>query len=162
LGGLKDANAEMPTGLPSGKVESACVVRLAKRDAWNTGAERRIDGAAGFRESKDRVGTRMQSQRELLTQSGVPEAPAALLGVLHDMAFDPFSSVGSSVRLARAGMSGQAIRNLAQESYLYGGFLADEGIRSLGDLRFDDMPKVLHATGVKKQETKSNIQDSSQ
>ena len=115
--------------------------KLLPADSWLNGELLGGLNLPAYRESKDRVGTRMQSQRELLTQSGVPEAPAALLGVLHDMAFDPFSSVGSSVRLARAGMSGQAIRNLAQESYLYGGFLGDEGIRSLGDLRFDDMPK---------------------
>ena len=83
----------------------------------------------------------MQPQRDLLRQSGVPEVPAAAMSLLHDIAFDPFSSVGASVKAARAGQQAQAIRTLAEEAYLQGGFMANEGIQSLGDLRFDDMPR---------------------
>ena len=128
---------------PEARERTAKTIDKASRaeDYWLNGELLGGLNLPAFRENMDRAGTRMQSQRELLTQSGVPEVPAALLGMLHDIAFDPFSSVGGSVKAARAGQQAQAIRNLAEEAYLYGGFMANEGIQSLGDLRFDDMPR---------------------
>jgi len=114
---------------------------MLPEDYWVSGELLGERDVSTLRSLMAREGGRMQSQRGLLRKSGVPEVPAAAMSLLHDIAFDPFSSVGASVKAARAGQQAQAIRNLAEEAYLQGGFMANEGIQSLGDLRFDDMPR---------------------
>jgi hypothetical protein len=149
---MQAGQAFLPGRMPTERVDEISYGDTRKRisdnfdrtlpdDSWKTYELLGGQNTPALRNSIARLGSRMQSQRELLRESGVPEATAAVMGALHDTAFDPFSSVGSSVKAARAGQQAQAIRNLAEEVYLYGGFLADEGVQSLGDLRFDDMPR---------------------
>jgi len=85
------------------------------------------------------------SQDEVLADSGVPAPLAAAAGTLHSIVLDPFSSVGGAVRAARAGKSVRALRELAEEGGSYGAFMANDAVQSLGGLRADDMPRMLHA-----------------
>lgn len=85
------------------------------------------------------------SQDEVLTDSGVPAPLAAAAGTLHSIVLDPFSAVGGAVRAARAGKSARALRELAEEGGSYGAFMANDAVQSLGEMRADDMPRMLYA-----------------
>lgn len=86
----------------------------------------------------------MPIQRDVLLDSGVPSPLAYGIDAIGEIYADPFSSIGSSVGMARAGnrmlragqsagqeLKRQALKNLAEEAAWYSPFMANETIQAI-------------------------------
>ena len=87
---------------------------------------------SAVRQLKSADESRMPDIEETLVESGVSRPAAALLGLNQSIVVDPFSSVFSARKLARAGKHAEAMKELASEGSVSAPLFANRGIQSLG------------------------------